>query len=50
MEQTEQDSDLTDLLLEGARYGDLEDVEQALEQGAELDRTDAQGRTGRLCP
>ena len=38
--------ELAELLIEGARYGDLEDVKQALEQGAHIDCTDEQGRTG----
>ena len=43
------EQDLTDLILVGARYGDLEDMEQALAQGVEVDRRDEQGRTGEQC-
>ena len=39
-------SDLVDLLLEGSRYADLEDVKQALAMGADVDCRDDQGRTG----
>ncbi len=39
-------SDLTDLLVEGARYGDLEDVQSALGQGVSVNERDEQGRTG----
>ena len=35
-----------ELLLDGARYGDLEDVSQALAGGASVDCRDEQGRTG----
>ncbi|KAK9814929.1 hypothetical protein WJX73_002227 [Symbiochloris irregularis] len=38
-------ADLAELLLEGARYGDLEDCQQALDQGAKVDSRDSQGRT-----
>lgn len=42
----EQSPDLTDLLVDGARYNDLEDVQEALQQGANIDSRDEQGRTG----
>ena len=35
------------LLLDGARYGDLEDVQLALEQNAGVDCADDLGRTGK---
>ena len=38
--------ELVDLLIEGARYGDAEDVKLALDQGASADCRDEQGRTG----
>ena len=38
--------ELVDLLIEGARYGDAEDVKLALDQGASIDCRDEQGRTG----
>ena len=37
-----------ELLLEGARYGDTDDVQQALGLGASVDCRDEQGRTGEL--
>ena len=39
-------SELADLLIEGARYNDLEDVRTALSQGVSVDAQDEQGRTG----
>jgi len=33
------------MLLDGARYGDLEDVAAALQAGAPVDSADANGRT-----
>ena len=38
--------ELTELLLDGARYGDLDDVKQALSLGVSVDCRDDQGRTG----
>lgn len=35
-----------ELLIDGARYGDMEDVEAALAQSVPIDSKDAQGRTG----
>lgn len=40
-------NELVELLVEGARYDDLEDVESALEQGADVNSQDALGRTGK---
>lgn len=45
MESADTDEGLADLLIDGARYGDLEDVQQAIEQGAQVDWQDEQGRT-----
>ncbi len=42
----ESTSELADLLIEGARYNDLEDVRTALSQGVSVDAQDEQGRTG----
>jgi ankyrin repeat protein len=39
-------SDLIELLIDGARFGDQEDVEAALQQGADPNAQDDQGRTG----
>ena len=39
---------LVELLIEGARYNDLEDVQNALSQGVSVDAQDEQGRTGNL--
>ncbi len=36
-----------ELLIDGARYGDVEDVEAALEQNVDCDARDELGRTGR---
>ena len=41
-------SELVELLIEGARYNDLEDVQNALSQGVSVDAQDEQGRTGEL--
>lgn len=41
-------SELVDLLVEGARYDDAEDVWLALERGVDIDAQDEQGRTGRF--
>ena len=38
--------ELAELLIDGARYGDMEDVETALAQNAAVDSVDSQGRTG----
>lgn len=45
----ESTSDLVDLLIEGARYGDLIDIQSALRQGVSVDAQDEQGRTGAGC-
>ncbi|EFJ45447.1 hypothetical protein VOLCADRAFT_63721 [Volvox carteri f. nagariensis] len=39
------DPELVTLLIDGARYGDLEDVDSALAQGVQPDSKDAMGRT-----
>ena len=44
--QTSQDAEL---LLDGARYGDVEDVQSALEQRVSADTADDSGRTGKAC-
>ena len=41
-------SELVELLIDGARYNDLEDVQNALSQGVSVDAQDEQGRTGEL--
>lgn len=33
-------------MVDGARYGDMEDIEQALGQGTPVDGKDSGGRTG----
>jgi len=38
--------ELLDMLIDGARYGDLEDVENALSQGVDVNAQDEFGRTG----
>lgn len=39
-------SELVELLIDGARYGDDEDVENALAQHVPVDSADSTGRTG----
>ena len=38
--------ELVELLIDGARFNDAEDVQAALDQGADINSQDAQGRTG----
>ncbi len=40
------DTELIELLLDGARYDDLEDVQQALSSHVDVNTPDAAGRTG----
>ncbi len=40
-------SELVELLVEGARYDDMEDVQSALDQGTDINSQDEQGRTGK---
>jgi hypothetical protein len=39
-------SEIVELLIEGARYNDAEDVQSALDQGADINSQDEQGRSG----
>lgn len=39
-------SEIVDLLIDGARYNDAEDVQSALDQGADINSQDEQGRSG----
>lgn len=39
-------SEIVDLLVDGARYNDAEDVQSALDQGADINSQDEQGRSG----
>lgn len=39
-------SELAELLLDGARYGDLDDVHLAIEQRVDVNAADDAGRTG----
>lgn len=41
-------AELIELLVEGARYGDLEDVQSAIDQGVDVNSQDEHGRTGAL--
>ena len=41
-------SELVELLVDGARFDDADDVQSALDQGADIDSQDDQGRTGKL--
>ena len=45
MEIDESENALLDLLIDGARYGDMEDVTSALSQQAPIDGKDNGGRT-----
>lgn len=40
------ESELVELLIDGARYGDMDDVSSALSQGVPVDSRDEHGRTG----
>lgn len=40
------DSELLDLLIDGARYDDAEDVQQALSRHLDINAADGAGRTG----
>lgn len=40
------DTELIELLIDGARYDDLEDVQQALNNHADVNAADTAGRTG----
>ena len=40
------DTELIELLVDGARYDDLEDVQHALSSHADVNASDAAGRTG----
>ena len=40
------DTELIELLIDGARYDDLEDVQQALNDKVDVNASDAAGRTG----
>ena len=40
------DTELIDQLIDGARYDDLEDVQQALSSRVDVNASDAAGRTG----
>lgn len=40
------ESELIELLIDGARYGDMDDVSSALSQGVPVDSRDEHGRTG----
>ena len=46
--ETTMEESPSDLLILGARYGDMEDVELALAQNVSVDSQDSGGRTG-LC-
>ena len=40
--------ELNELLRDGARFGDLDDVREALSQGADVDSADDGGKTGAI--
>jgi len=39
-------NELVELLVEGARYDDMEDVQSALDHGIDINAQDPQGRAG----
>lgn len=39
-------AEMVEVLVDGARYGDLEDVQSALQHGVNVDSADFSGRTG----
>lgn len=39
-------NELVELLVQGARFDDIEDVKEALDRGVDIDSQDEQGRTG----
>lgn len=44
----EEEEDPVELLIDGARYDDAEDVERALAGGVSVNSQDDQGRTGNM--
>ena len=44
--QQENPNEHAELLIDGARYGDIEDIHMALDDGADVDSADSMGRTG----
>ena len=39
---------MTEVLVDGARYGDMDDVQSALQSNVDVNATDAMGRTGEM--
>lgn len=39
--------EMVEVLVDGARYGDMEDVQSALQHSVDVNATDSSGRTGK---
>ena len=46
---TQPSAAMIEVLVDGARYGDLEDVQSALQHSVNVDSADSFGRTGSVC-
>ena len=44
--QLDKPNEHAELLIDGARYGDMEDIQMALDNRADVDSADSMGRTG----
>lgn len=40
-------AEMVEVLVDGARYGDMEDVQSALQHNVDVNATDSSGRTGK---
>ncbi len=40
-------AEMVEVLVDGARYGDIEDVQSALQHSVDVNATDSSGRTGK---
>ena len=40
-------AEMVEVLVDGARYGDMEDVQSALQHSVDVNATDSSGRTGK---
>ena len=45
-QQVERLNEHAELLIDGARFGDMEDIQMALDNRADVDSADGMGRTG----
>ena len=46
LQQQANPNEHAELLIDGARYGDMEDIQMALDNRADIDSADSMGRTG----